>query len=127
MPTHESEIRRLRNKGWQDRASLDAEIRFAKLQQWATVTGALTILGVIFHITNGRALADFEKWTAFVLIALLEIGSAYLLCSLQKHLGRTRLQIDPKEKDPSRRGGDIIFVFMLTIAIAAVIVAYYVG
>jgi hypothetical protein len=91
MPTQnklESEIRRLRMKGWQDRASLDAEIRFAKLQQWATVTGALTILGVIFHVANGRSLADFEKWTAFVLIALVEIGAAYLPCSLLKAFGQ---------------------------------------
>jgi hypothetical protein len=106
-----------------ERARLDAEVRFAKLQQWATATAAITLLGAISHIAHQRPLAEWEQWIVFALIGLVEIGAAYFLHDLQRHLGRTRNLIDP-EKHPRRRGTFVLLAFIGIIVVTAVVVAY---
>jgi hypothetical protein len=86
------------------KTSLLEELRFAKRQQMAVVTSAMALLGAILAIGNLlkplsrweiKPLSRWEKWVGMggaMVVAL--VGSGFIW-SLENHLKRTRLRIDP--------------------------------
>jgi hypothetical protein len=100
-------------KEWEmptDNTELLGELRFAKLQQWAVTTAAITLIAGAFHMahTVKSALGFYEKVVATVLVALVMLGGIGMLIKLQCHLGRTRKAIDYYDRllgDRDWRGG----------------------
>jgi uncharacterized membrane protein YozB (DUF420 family) len=105
-----------------DRAAQFEELRFAKKQQWAVATAAVTLLAAIYAISKG--LKDAEKAVLTVFVTLIATFGIYFLCQLQVHLERTRLYLDPNDRNPWFRGVDILLVLAGVIAISALVVFY---
>jgi hypothetical protein len=80
------------------KSSLLEELRFAKRQQMAVATSAMALLGAILAIGNLlKPLSGWEKWVGMggaMVVAL--VGSGFIW-SLENHLKRTRLRIDPDD------------------------------
>jgi hypothetical protein len=105
-----------------DRAAQFEELRFAKKQQWAVATAAVTLLAAIYAISKG--LKDFEKAVVTVFVTLIATFGVYFLWQLQGHLKRTRLAIDRDDPNPWFRGVDVLAVLSGVILISAVVVFY---
>src|SRR5260370_40908271 len=84
-----------------DRAARCEELKFAKRQQWAVVTSALTLLGAIFAIAHNAdpPLADWEKRIGSLFVIGVAAFGIVFLGSLQKHLLDTRRALDPTGAD----------------------------
>jgi hypothetical protein len=103
------------------------ELRFAKTQQWRIATSAITLLAAIFavaHATTG-GLKPAEKIAGTLFVALIALSSSWFLCSLQRHLKRKRLEIDPEDKTAWLRGLDILVALITAIILTGVVVGYF--
>jgi uncharacterized membrane protein len=80
------------------KAALWEEVRFAKRQQWTITAAVVALIAGAYNIASGE-LDDWEKAVITILIGAAVIGSIYWLRDLQGHLRRTRLVIDPCDRE----------------------------
>jgi hypothetical protein len=108
------------------RGELNEELRFAKKQQWAIATAAVTLLGAVYALAD-RAIPgpdEKEKIALAVVITLITTLSCSFLASLQRHMRDKRLELDPTDKDPFLRGGVIMGALCGVIILSALTVLY---
>jgi hypothetical protein len=104
---------------------LNAEVRFAKTQQWLVATAAGTLLGGIFAVARTmRPLVCWEQAFATVLLVLIVVSASYILVSLQNHLPAKRRQINSGDTTAWLRGTDVLPVLIGAIVVGALIVGY---
>ena len=109
-----------------DRASQWEELRFARGQQWYVATAAVTLLSAIFFIEQSIRLVRWEKIFATVFIGLIAGFGICFLVKLQNHLKEVRLTLGyPKDLNPWWRGVDILSVLIGIVALAALVVLYF--
>jgi len=108
-----------------DRANQYEELRFAKNQQWAGATAAITLLAAIYAAAKDAGLKDAEKGVLGGLIALITISGVWVLVKLQKYMHRTRLDLNPDDKGAKRRGVDVLAVLIGAIVLSAGFVFYF--
>jgi uncharacterized membrane protein len=65
---------------------------------------------------------DWEKAVITILIVAAVTGGIYWLCNLQGHLRRTRLVIDPCDKE--NRGLEIVYGMVGAMILSAIVVCY---
>jgi hypothetical protein len=106
------------------RGELSEEVRFAKKQQWAVATAAVTLLGALYALADRAHPGDKEKIALSVVITLIAILSCSFLVDLQRHLKTKRLELDPADKDPFLRGGAIIGALCGVIILGAFTILY---
>jgi len=110
-----------------DRPQYFEELRFAKKQQWTVATAVITLLAAIYAVVHDLDPAPnpTERIGVAILIALIAgVGSWYLI-SLQNHLKKTRLKLDPEDQDPWLRGVSVLAGLVGTIILGAVFVFYF--
>src|SRR5215510_8897571 len=93
-----------------DRAAQFEELRFAKRQQWAIATAAVTLLAAVFGIARTTKVDTVEKAFATIFVVLIASFGIAFLHQLQGHLSRVRIALDPNDADPWFRGVDILRV-----------------
>jgi len=110
-----------------DRAARFEELKFAKRQQWAVVTSALTLLGAIFAIAHNAdpPLADWEKRIGSLFVIGVAAFGIVFLGSLQKHLRDTRRALDPNGADAWLRGGLVVASLMAIVLFSAIVVGWF--
>jgi hypothetical protein len=109
-----------------DRASQFEELRFAKGQQWYIATAAITLLGAIFWIAQSIRLVRWEKIFVTVFIGLIAGFGICFLVKLQNHLKEVRLTLGyPNDLNPWWRGVDVLSVLLGVVALAALVVLYF--
>ena len=109
-----------------DRASQFEQLRFAKGQQWYVATAAVTLLSAIFWIERSIRLVRWEKIFATVFIGLIAGFGICFLVKLQNHLKEVRLTIGyPNDLNPWWRGVDVLSVLIGVVALAALVVLYF--
>ena len=109
-----------------DRASQWEELRFARGQQWYVATAAVTLLSAIFFIEQSIRLVRWEKIFATVFIGLIAGFGICFLVKLQNHLKEVRLTLGyPNDLNPWWRGVDILSVLIGIVALAALVVLYF--
>jgi len=117
-----------------DRSQLFEELRFAKKQQWAVATAAVTLLGAIFALQHSVAgdsgagpIRPPEKIALAVAITLVAAFGCSFLAILQKYMRDTRLRLDPSDKDAALRGVSIVGALIGVIILSAFSVLYVVA
>ena len=109
-----------------DRASQFEELRFAKGQQWYMATAAVTLLSAIFWIAQSLRLVRWEKIFATVFIGLIAGFGICFLVKLQNHLKEVRLTLGyPNDLNPWWRGVDVFSALTGVVALAALVVLYF--
>ena len=109
-----------------DRASQLEELRFAKRQQWYIATAAVTLLSAIFWIEHSIRLVRWEKIVVTVFIGLIAGFGICFLVKLQNHLKEVRLTLGyPNDLNPWWRGVDVLSVLIGVVALAALVVLYF--
>jgi hypothetical protein len=106
-----------------DTITLWEELRFAKRQQWTITAAVVALIGSAYSIAR-EGLVDWEKSVITILIVVAVIGAIYWLCDLQRHLYRTRLDIDQYDPDPWWRGADVARGMVGAMVISAFVVCY---
>jgi hypothetical protein len=108
-----------------DRAAWYEEIRFAKRQLWAVTAAGLALLGgILAALPSLRPLSVAEKRVGLLVVLAIWLGCTYFLRSLQGHLVRTRKMFPEQDKSATRRGLDIIWLFVGALTIGVAIVWY---
>ncbi len=113
-----------------DRQQLFEELRFAKKQQWAIATAAVTILAAIFAALQRSLeppLTPREKIAIAVVIALIATFGTMFLFMLQKYMRTTRLRLDRQDTDAAVRGVSIVGVLVGIVILSAAFVLYFVA
>src|SRR5215471_12158553 len=108
-----------------NRARFDHEIRFIKTQQFSVAVAIMTLLSAILGV--GHLLKPLYSWqTSLGVIAAAVLGIIGIICmwSLNIHLSKTRLQIDPKDRKAWSRGAWVTNVISSALFAGAVVVAY---
>ena len=109
-----------------DRASQFEQLGFAKGQQWYVATAAVTLLSAIFWIAQSIRLVRWEKIFATVFIGLIAGFGICFLVKLQNHLKEVRLTLGyPNDLNPWWRGVDVLSVLIGVVALAALVVLYF--
>ena len=110
-----------------DRASQWEELRFAKGQQWYIATAAVTLLSAIFWIERSIRLFRWEKiFARQVFIGLIAGFGICFLVKLQNHLKEVGLTLGyPNDLNPWWRGVDVLSVLVGVVALAALVVLYF--
>jgi hypothetical protein len=108
-----------------DRGARIEELRFAKKQQWAIATSAVTLLAAIFGIAHALSPKPVEKIGATVLVALIMGFACWFLWQLQSHLETTRKLLNTTDEKAWYRGVDILGVLMGTVIVSGLFVVYY--
>jgi len=111
-----------------ERASKHEENRFAKKQQWAVTAAGV---GIMYALYSGVGAANAVKkletpecTAVIILIAAVPLACIYFLLSLQCHLARVRLDLDPNDETPFSRGLPILAIFAGLLVITAGLVLY---
>jgi hypothetical protein len=109
-----------------DRPQYLEELRFAKKQQWAVTTAAITLLAAIYAVAKDLKpeLGPKEKVAIAVLVTLIACAGVVYLTSLQSHLRETRLKLDPEDKEPWLRGVSVLAGLVGTVILGAAFVIY---
>ena len=107
-----------------DKANIYEELRFAKNQQWAGATAAISLLAAIYAAEKGSALGLGEKIATAALIVLVAGVGGWFLIKLQMYIYRTRLDLNPADSGASLRGVDVLAVLIGAIVLSAVFVFY---
>src|SRR5215510_1609056 len=102
------------------KAALWEELRFAKRQQWTITAAVVALIGGAYSLTE--KLGPWEKVAATALITVIVVGGIYWLFDLQRHLRRTRLVIDPYDREARHRGSEIVYGMMGAMVISAIVV-----
>jgi uncharacterized membrane protein len=105
------------------KAALWEELRFAKRQQWTITAAVVALIGGAYSIASGE-LEDWEKAVITILIVAAIIGGIYWLFDLQGHLYRTRLVIDPYDREAKHRGLEIVYGMVGAMILSAIVVCY---
>src|SRR6516225_1977959 len=109
-----------------DRASQFEQLRFAKGQQWYVATAAVTLLSAIFWIERSIRLVRLEKIFVTFCIGLIAGFGICFLVKLQNHLKEVRLTLGyPNDLNPWWRGVDVLSVLIGVVALAALVVLYF--
>ena len=109
-----------------DRASQFGQLRFAKGQQWYVATAAVMLLSAIFWIERSIRLVRWEKIFATVFIGLIAGFGICFLVKLQNHLKEVRLTLGyPNDLNSWWRGVDVLSVLIGVVALAALVVLYF--
>ena len=109
-----------------DRASQFEQLRFAKGQQWYVATAAVTLLSAIFWIERSIRLNRPEKIIATVFIGMIAGFGICFLVKLQNHLKEVRLTLGyPNDLNPWWRGVDVFSILISVVALAALVVVYF--
>jgi uncharacterized membrane protein len=107
------------------KAALLEEIRFAKRQQWTITTAVVALIAGAYTIAvEKQSLDPWEQAIAAILIGVVVAGGIYWLFDLQGHLYRTRLRIDPYDRNPKWRGSEIASGMAGAMIISAIVVCY---
>jgi len=108
-----------------DRARLDLEIRFIKTQQSTVAIAIMTLLGAILGIGHLlKPLYIWERSLGVIGAALVGISGIVFMWSLNIHLSKTRLEIDPEDSGAWARGAWVIDVIAFVLFAGALIVGY---
>jgi hypothetical protein len=102
------------------KAALWEELRFAKRQQWTITAAVVALIAGAYNIASEEN--DWEKAVITILIVAAVIGGIYWLRDLQCHLRRTRLVIDPCDKE--NRGLEIVYGMVGAMILSAIVVCY---
>jgi uncharacterized membrane protein len=98
------------------------ELRFAKRQQWTITAAVVALIAGAYNIA--REEDDWEKAVITILIVAAVIGGTYWLRDLQGHLRRTRLVVDPCDKEAKHRGLEIVYGMVGAMMLSAIVVCY---
>jgi len=104
---------------------LDQEIRFAKTEQLAVTTASMTLIGALLGF--GRLLIPLKPWEkglGVLTASAVAVGGILFIWSLQNHLERTRVKINPTDSSAGTRGLWITIAYTLVLAFGAAMVAY---
>jgi hypothetical protein len=104
-----------------DKANIYEELRFAKNQQWAGATAAITLLAGIYAAEKGSL---GEKIATALSIVLIASAGGWFLIKLQMYIYRTRLDLNPADSGATLRGVDVLAVLIGAIVLSAVFVFY---
>jgi hypothetical protein len=99
------------------------ELRFAKNQQWAGATAAISLLAAAYAAEKDVALTLAEKISTTVLIVLVAGAGAWFLVKLQLYIHTTRLRLNPADSTAARRGVDVLGVLIGAIVLSAAFVS----
>ena len=106
------------------KAALWEELRFVKRQQWTITAVVVALIGGAYTLAKRQSLAPWEKAVAAILIGVVVVGGIYWLLDLQAYLHRTRLVVDPYDKDAKERGLKIVYGMIGAMIISAMVVCY---
>jgi|SRR5215472_14414120 len=106
------------------KAALWEELRFVKRQQWTITAAVVALIGGAYTLAKRQSLAPWEKAVAAILIGVVVVGGIYWLLDLQAYLHRTRLVVDPYDKDAKERGLKIVYGMIGAMIISAMVVCY---
>ncbi|MFZ0096748.1 MAG: hypothetical protein WBX05_09025 [Pseudolabrys sp.] len=108
-----------------DRAAWHEEIRFAKRQLWGVAAAGLALLGgLLAALPSLRPFRLYEKWVGALVVLLIWGGCFYFLRSLRGHLVQVRKEFGEESESASKRGLDILWLFVGALTIGALIVGY---
>jgi hypothetical protein len=112
-----------------DRPQYFEDLRFAKKQQWAVTTAAVTLLAAIYALQRSvdPGLGSKERVAVVVAIVLIATFGCIFLFMLQKHIRDTRLRLDRTDKDALLRGVSIVGVLSGVVILSAGCVLYFVA
>ena len=89
-------------------------------------TAAVTLLSAIFWIAQSLRLVRWEKIFATVFIGLIAGFGICFLVKLQNHLKEVRLTLGyPNDLNPWWRGVDVFSALTGVVALAALVVLYF--
>lgn len=106
------------------RASDHEERRFAKKQQWAVTAAGLGIMLALYTAATNTPLGSNESVIVSGLILITPLACIYFLWSLQEHLSKVRLALNPNDKRAFRRGLDILGIFAVILIIGSALFWY---
>jgi len=106
------------------KAALWEELRFVKRQQWTITAAVVALIGGAYTLAKRQSLAPWEKAVAAILIGVVVVGGIYWLLDLQAYLHRTRLVVDPYDKDAKERGLKIVYGMIGAMIISEMVVCY---
>jgi len=110
----------------EDRAALFEELRFLKRQQWAIATSAVPLLGAVFAISRSVELTMIEKGMATVFLILIAGFGVTFLYDLQRSLKKTRIVLDPDDKDDAWfRGVEVTRALACIVLCTSAVVFYF--
>jgi len=115
-----------------DRPQLFEELRFAKKQQWAVATAAVTLLAAMFALQHSAApppdgLGNKEKVAFGIVVTLVATFGCIFLIMLQRYIRETRLRLNASDRDALIRGLSIAGVLIAVIVLSAASVLYAVA
>ena len=110
----------------QDRPAYFEELRFAKRQQWYVAVSAVGLDAGILAALRGLQLHWIQTSIVTVVVAVITVGSCWLLRDLQHHLRRTRLILDLYDPNPTR-GAEIVIALAIVVIASAAAVIYLLG
>jgi len=88
----------------------------------AVTTAVIALIAGAYSMA--QPLGPWEKHLAVRFIWIVVAGGWYLLCSLQCHLRRTRLVIDPDDRYPLWRGADVVIGMVVVLMLSAGAISY---
>jgi hypothetical protein len=112
-----------------DRPQWFEELRFAKKQQWAITTAAVTLLAAVYALQRSvdPGIGSKEKVVVVVAVVLIATFGCIFLFTLQKYIRDTRLRLDRTDKDALLRGVSIVGVLSGVVILSAGCVLYFVA
>jgi hypothetical protein len=85
----------------------------------------ITLLAAIFAVAHATDLKPPEKVVGTLFVASIVIFTSWFLYSLQRHLKRTRLEIDPVDKTAWLRGLDVLVALIVAVILSGGVVGYF--
>lgn len=101
----------------------DAELRFAKQQQWYVATASVTLIAAAFALSKGSQLRSFEMGLTLYFIVAVAVIGATVLQDLQAHLRNVRKQQGSDSYPPT----DVNWLLIIIVFVVAIAVFYCVA